>query len=382
MIKLDIKKIYFFSVPLNRRISNLNINLSRHVICAIGDGKHTGNGEGVIYRGTTLSAIRFYKSKILPFIRLHNFKNLSEARTILSDKFAEKNSGIICALDLALWDLEAKSKNKSLKEILKSRKNRIEITEEIFMDQLNLENLNRVRKNGTKFIKIKIGKEILFDYKNIKKILSKFDFRIRADANQYFIPKDLPKLERIFSELKIRELEEPVRRHHIAKVKNKNKIILDESIMSKADLTRALSRGYGIYNIKISRLGGLTRSLDFIKEIEKRGKKIVIGCSEELGIATYALLCLASSVKNLHSTEGLGSDRLKFDIVSPGFNIKNGMVDIPANINFREAKLRFASKKFGFKISEDAKVSWDFLLYELKQDILGKFKNLWIKVTG
>ena len=351
------------------------------MICIISNGKNTGIGEGVLYKGTTLSAIKLYKREIIPLFQKTEFKNPSEAKKMLSMKFSEKNSGLVCAIDMALWNLESNIKKVSLRELLKGKRTEVQITEELFMDQITSKNISDIVKNGTIKIKIKIGKNSIKDCENIKKTLQKFNLQIRADANQCFEPKDLKLIRNFCKELKIDEIEEPMPKKYHTQLNNRKNVILDESIISLSDLKKALSLGFGIYNVKLSRLGGLTRSLKFIKEIEKRGKKIIIGCSEELGIATHALLCLSSSVKNLHSTEGLGSERLKFDLIEPEFKIKSGMLTIPDHIHFSEKKLIAAAKKYKFKISKDGKISPEFFIYETKQDIIGKAKNLWLRLN-
>lgn len=350
------------------------------MVAIITDGKTEGFGEGVLYKSTTLSAIRFYKKEIHPYLEKKAFENIKQAREIISRNFSLRNPGLVCAIDLALWDLEAKQKNMTLFKLLGSSAKNIEITEELFMDQFDNESIQKIINRGTKNLKVKVGKDFVQKGEKLKNLIKKINLRIRGDANRFFTMQEYSNLQKIFSDLKIHEIEEPVQKKYLPKIKNKDNIILDESIMDENDLDRTIKMGFKIFNIKLARIGGITKSLEFIKKIESKNLKTIIGSSEELGIASFGIFSLASSTKNLHSVEGLGSQRLKFDIIEPEFAIEKGKVRIPNSIYFKETKLMDAARKFKFKVSINGQITFGFLLYEISQDIIGKFKNLWIRI--
>ncbi|MFZ5564085.1 MAG: alpha/beta fold hydrolase [Thermodesulfobacteriota bacterium] len=90
-------------------------------------------------------------------------------------------------------------------------------------------------------------------------------------------------------------------------------VILDESLLSLDDLS-----GYGdlpgafIANIKISRVGGLTRALDLIRALTRKGWPIIIGCHVgETSLLTRAgLIAAAAAGKSLAAHEGGFGDYL------------------------------------------------------------------------
>jgi len=380
-MKLKVKNIYFFSVPFGRSISNLNINLSRHVVVTISNGSKEGIGEGVLYRGTSLNAIFLYKEIFKPFIEDNKFISLESARNEIFKELAHINPGITSAFDLALWDLEAKVKNMSLHQLLKATKNKLFITEEMFLDNLNREHLSEINKHGTRHLKIKIEQETINNWQNINQVLNNFRGEVRTDANRAFSLKDFSKFRLVLRKLKINEIEEPLKENDIMKLEDKSGIILDESVLSLDDLKKYLKNGFKMFNLKFSRLGGITACRKYQKEIEKWGGQIVIGCSEELGIATHAQLVFAASITSLHSIEGLGSERLKFDIIKKPYSIKNGKVSLNSKVKFSEKRLIDASRKFHFPVSVNAKLSPAFVLFEIRENIKGKLKNLWLRVN-
>ena len=379
-MKIKLVNSYFFSIPFNRRISNLNINLSRHVILKITDGRKEGLGEGVLYKSTTINAARFLKNEVLSYLEKNEFKNIKDAKNKINNKYAHKNSGVVCALDLALWDLESKVTNKSIVELLGGKLKSTEITEELFKDEFNKLNINKINRNGTKSLKIKIGKELLKDFKYINLLKNYFNGHIRVDANQIYTFKQYKLISSLLSKIGIWEFEEPVSKSDLSKLDHKENIVLDESYEAISDLKKYLKIGFQIFNVKIAKAGGISGALRFIKIIEKSNARIILGSNEELGIASFSMFSLANSIRNLHSIEGLGSERLGFDVIKNRIKINGGKIIFPINIEFSEKRLILASRKFNFKILKDEKLSLDFLIFEIYQDILGKIKNLWIRI--
>lgn len=101
-------------------------------------------------------------------------------------------------------------------------------------------------------------------------------------------------------------------------------VILDESLRSLEDF-KLLDEMKGEYiaNLKVSRLGGVLRSLEMMDELKKRKKEIIVGAHVgETSILTRAGMCVAQYAgENLLAQEGgFGEILLEKDVVRPSLS--------------------------------------------------------------
>jgi L-alanine-DL-glutamate epimerase-like enolase superfamily enzyme len=107
-------------------------------------------------------------------------------------------------------------------------------------------------------------------------------------------------------------------------------VILDESILSLNDLKAAIDgQALDILNVKLTRVGGVTLAREYIDLCQQHGIGVAIGCAEDLGIGTAAIVHLAASLKSCHSVEGVGPLRLGFDVVTPDWSVQDGTLRMP-----------------------------------------------------
>lgn len=186
--------------------------------------------------------------------------------------------------------------------------------EQIFINQ----SINLKFKSSN--LKVKTGRCIFQDIKNLEKIRQSFKNQIRIDANQGYSLKQLNYLLLTLEKLGIKHLEEPVKKKNLPQAANllhqqNFKIILDETLQTKADLNWAIkNKLVDVINIKLSRLGSIKKSLDWIKLAKKHQLKVIIGCSEELERGMQAIYALGNEAKKqgvLLEIEGFGPERLK-----------------------------------------------------------------------
>ncbi|MBI3558892.1 hypothetical protein HY085_00690 [Candidatus Gottesmanbacteria bacterium] len=89
-------------------------------------------------------------------------------------------------------------------------------------------------------------------------------------------------------------------------------VMLDESIITLSDLKEAISlQSLDVLNIKLTRVGGITKANNYVRLCQKAGIRISVGCNEELEIGTAAIYTFAKNIKNLYGVEGFGPERLK-----------------------------------------------------------------------
>lgn len=391
-MKINLRNFYLFSVPVDFDISNLKILYSNHLVIIVEYEGKKGTGEGVLYKTSLLKALTLLHKNLNHFFQ-QEFISFKQARIKLWESFKEF-PGLVCAFDLALWDLEAKTKKYPVSKLFTRKKRElIPVAEQIFIPKNKISLIRDVKEilsHKTELLKLKGGRNLEEDLKNIKLIneISKNKLKIQLDLN-----KSLTLKQAIFFGNKIKKLgiiawEEPISFSQINELRilrNRIKIpiILDESIINFNDLEKAIkAEAIDILNVKINRLGGLTNSLVLIKLAKKNKIQIEIGCNEELGVATVGQMHLANYVTNLRILEALGSNRLSFDIIKEKIVIKNGFLKsltkkVGIGVNFEPYKLSLAGRKYNFGIIKKNTAQPSLLVYTnyFKTRIKSQFIN-------
>src|SRR4029077_12520768 len=129
------------------------------------------------------------------------------------------------------------------------------------------------------------------------------------------------------------------------------RVILDESVTREAHLEQIPpSPGRWIVNCRVSKMGGLLRSLRFVQATKSRSLGIIVGAHVgETSVLTRAALTLASVAGDaLLAQEGaFGTHLLSRDVADPPLMFgAEGIIDVAAT------KLA-GSVGFGLKISDD-----------------------------
>ena len=163
---------------------------------------------------------------------------------------------------------------------------------------------------------------------------------VRADANNLWTDAD--RALRYLDALGFRfsALEEPLRAGDFAGMRRMSqaldtRIILDESMLraDQLDEIRADAHRW-IANVRVSKLGGLLRSLQFGVAARASGVPIIVGAHVgETSVLTRAALVLASSMRDcVVACEGaFGTHLLEHDVVAPSIMFgQDGIVDAGA----------------------------------------------------
>lgn len=271
-------------------------------------------------------------------------------------KWSEKNINLInkypsawCAIEMALLDLFAREKNCSVEALLgldsfdrRGHYTAVLGDEETWkftylVDQYLIRGFSdfKIKLNGSlKVDKVKL--EILEDLRNQHGVS---DVRIRLDANNVWAGRPKEAIEQLKAlQGPIFAVEEPVEPRDVEGISKVSAatglpVILDESLCTPDDLSLFASlAGKFIANIKISRVGGLTRALEFVKALKKIGWPIIIGCHVgETSLLTRAALIPANAAgENLIAEEGAFGDYLvEREPVEPILNFgRNGLLDL------------------------------------------------------
>jgi L-alanine-DL-glutamate epimerase-like enolase superfamily enzyme len=191
------------------------------------------------------------------------------------------------ALELAFKHLNIKKNNKDLLK----KKYQTSITIPIF----NAKKLEKIiyKFKNVNFIKVKVNKNnILKTIKFINKRCPKSKIIIDANEGLNFIL--LKKIIKDLEKLNVIIIEQPLKYGLDYKLKNiKTKILFcaDESFHIKNK--NKILKYYQVINLKLDKFGGLSKSLEIIKFLKRKNKKILLGCMVSSSLSIIPALSLA-----------------------------------------------------------------------------------------
>jgi L-alanine-DL-glutamate epimerase-like enolase superfamily enzyme len=305
------------------------------VAAAAGDGTLLGYGEGCPRAYVTgedgASALSFFNRNRESIIRdITSLASLQQWEEVNEDGI-DANPAAWCAIELAVLDLLGRSQGQTFEEMLslpgitgQFRYSAVlgDSPAPVFEKQVR-----QYLRTGFDDFKIKLSGDFDSDLQKIACLKSSGPgLRIRADANNlwdsadevvaYFMklgqpfwaveeplrPKDFSGLGRIADELGI-------------------KVILDESC-TRADDLQGVAGNPGSYvlNLRVSKLGGLIRSLRLLKRARAQGHQVIVGAHVgETSVLTRAGLTLGWAASDIRlALEGaFGTHLLETDICEP-----------------------------------------------------------------
>lgn len=302
------------------------------------------------------SCINFIKSYYQDIIKLDSVEAIKQFIHV-NQAVIDVNPAAWCAIEIAILDLLGKVDNKSIESML----NIPEIHDNFYYTAvLGISNpqvfnaqLSEYIQLGFTDYKLKLSGDIEVDSANIASISAALPHaKIRLDANNLWDDanqaisylQDIPQ--------HFWAIEEPIKVRNYNMIKTLTnqmnyQIILDESFLQISDLNY-LSDDYRAWipNIRISKMGGLLRSLAIMQECRKLGVKLIMGAQVgETSILTRAAISLANSHRDiLLAQEGaFGTHLLEYDIiVSPVMFGKLGaLILTPSNISGLGLKFSF-----------------------------------------
>lgn len=288
------------------RISRGSRTEARVVVVTVGDGKHTGRGEGVPlarYNQSITSVSAQIES-------MQGEKNLDrQSLQQLLPAGAARN-----ALDCAFWDLEAKASGKRVWELAN-----ITIVPEVetsFTISLDIpEKMGAAAKANANLpvLKLKLGGDNL-DLARIEAVRATAPVaRLLIDANESWSPEHYQKIIPALKQLGVELIEQPFPANAddvLETLDHPVPICADESCHTSTDLSRLTNR-YEVVNVKLDKTGGLTEALRLCERARAAGFKLLIGCmvSTSLGMAPARMLASTADYVDLDGPLLLARDR-------------------------------------------------------------------------
>ncbi len=264
-----------------------------------GAGGAFGRGESVPYGryGESVAGVMAAIEAVRPAI---------EAGCSRADLLALLPAGAArCALDCALWDLEAKALNRPVWQLMElaAPPEPVETAETVSLDT-PAAMAAAARAAGGGLLKLKIGGA--GDMARVAAVhAARPDARLILDANEALAPEELPALADAAAGLGVVLIEQPLAAGADGALRRGAlpvPVCADESVHEASDIA-ALSARYDAVNVKLDKAGGLTGALALVAAARAEGMGVMVGCMVA-GSLSLAPAVLAAQLADLADLDG------------------------------------------------------------------------------
>jgi L-Ala-D/L-Glu epimerase len=202
-----------------------------------------------------------------------------------------KNHFLVCALDIAAWDLYGKLKGKPLYEIWKGDTSKNPICDyTIGIDSIE-KMVAKLKEKPWPIYKIKVG--TADDIGIVKALRESTDATLRVDANAGWDLETALKLIPQLEELGVELVEQPLAKDNWEGMKVLYKesslpLYADEACVYEADVEKCKDHFHGI-NIKLVKCSGITPARRMITRAKELDMKVMVGCMNESTVGSAAI---------------------------------------------------------------------------------------------
>ena len=237
-----------------------------------------------------------------------------------------KNPFLVCALDMAYWDLYAKSKRKPLYTFFAENFDTAPLTDyTIGIDSID-SMVSKMNRKPWPIYKVKVG--TADDIAVITEMRKHTEGLIRVDANAgWSLSEAMEKIPQL-QQLGVEFIEQPLPKEDMEGMKQLYSavhlpLIADESCVSEHDVEKCAAHFHGI-NIKLTKCSGITPAVRMIRRARELGLKIMIGSMNESTLGSAAIVHLSPLIDFMDCD---GPLLLSEDIAS-GLQYTNGKVTV------------------------------------------------------
>lgn len=239
-----------------------------------------------------------------------------------------QNSFLVCALDMAAWDLYGKLKSKPLYELWGLDPAKGPVTDYTLGIDTTEKMLAKMKERPWPIYKIKMG--VAEDMEILATLRAHTDAAFRVDANAGWTAEEairnIPRLKDLGVEL----VEQPLAKEDWEGMKKLYRasslpLIADESCVMEEDIEKCKGYFHGV-NIKLTKCGGITPARRMIATARAEGLKLMVGSMNESSLGTAAI---AHLVPELDFVDMDGPLLLREDIAT-GLSFNKGKAILPA----------------------------------------------------
>lgn len=287
-----------------------------------------GEASGVYYHGEQPARLMAQIEKVRPAVEAGLSRE--ELRRLLPP------GGARCALDCALWDLEAK-----MSGVPAYRAAGLEALRPLpttyTVSAASPGRMAEVARGYAPAPRLKLkltGEDDAARLRSVRQ--ARPEAWIGVDANQGLTRASLEALLPLLLELRIELIEQPVamgREEELRGLDSPIPLAADESVQSLADIER-MEGLFQVVNIKLDKCGGLSEALDMAREIRRRGMIPMVGCMNGTSLSMEPA-CVAGQlceIVDLDSPMFLAADRPAAVVY------ESGTIRCPADWGFPAAR--------------------------------------------
>jgi len=343
---MQIHRLTAFHVPIALRKPVRHASHQRFgndtliVRCVMNDGS-VGWGEGLprpYVTGESIESVwRHLEATDFAPLREANIRDaLSAARLMQSfslaevlpdDKIAVREcfgNSVRCALELAVLDAACRQEQCSLGDLIQrlpETAGLVRCADEVFYSgavtsmspRRQLVSALKMRLFGFRTVKVKVGTDGIDDLaclRRVRRIVGR-KVDLRLDANEAWRCEEVASRLSPLLPFQPTSLEQPVPHAEVAGLKQvraeiPTPVMLDESLCCVEDADRAIhGRWCDLFNIRLSKCGGLVRSLRLAQLAHQHGLGYQLGCQVgETGILSAAGRHVACNISGIRYLEG------------------------------------------------------------------------------
>lgn len=202
-----------------------------------------------------------------------------------------QNPFLVCALDIAAWDIYGKMRNKKLYELWNG-----DITKNPVCDYtIGIDTIDKMvakmKEKPWPIYKIKVG--TADDIAIVKALRENTDAVLRVDANAAWNLETALQLIPQLKELGVELVEQPLAKDNWEGMETLYKesslpLYADESCVFEQDVEKCKGHFHGI-NIKLTKCSGITPARRMIDKARELDLKIMVGCMNESTIGSAAI---------------------------------------------------------------------------------------------
>jgi L-Ala-D/L-Glu epimerase len=202
-----------------------------------------------------------------------------------------QNPFLVCALDMAAWDIFGKMKRKKLYELWNGDISKNPLTDyTIGIDSME-KMLDKMKEKPWPIYKIKVG--TANDIAIVKTLRENTTAVLRVDANAAWDLETALAIIPQLKELGVELVEQPLAKDNwegmkILYEKSSLPLYADEACVAESDVEKCRKHFHGI-NIKLTKCSGITPALRMIKKARELDLKVMVGCMNESTVGSAAI---------------------------------------------------------------------------------------------
>ncbi len=252
--------------------------------------KGYGEAPAIAYYNIPLEKMIEDLERKRPFIEKFAFTDPDRYWHYLHHLFPA-NSFLVCALDMAGWDLYGKLMKQQLYQLWQLDPAKATITDyTIGIDSIEVM-IDKIKAHPHPVYKIKLGTNN--DVEIITALRKHTSSTFRIDANAAWQADEALEKINIFKDIGVELIEQPLAKDDSEGMKHLYEhsplpLIADESCVAEQDVEKCKGFFHGI-NIKLTKCSGLTPAKRMITKARELGMKVMLGSMNESSIGTSAM---------------------------------------------------------------------------------------------